>query len=156
MCAASGGAHAQTTPSAGEAASPADARAATLPKIDVTAGAGKASVGLVGRRTAIGTKTDTPVADIPQTVNIVTAQQIEMTGATDLNQALRYVPGFATFGADSRTDWYAALRGFTPTLYVDGVPAPNTAVIANWRVDPYMIDGIGVLRGPSSVLYGAG
>ncbi|MBY4831128.1 TonB-dependent siderophore receptor [Burkholderia dolosa] len=156
LCAASGGAHAQTTPSTGEAAPPADARAATLPKIDVTAGAGKASIGLVGRRTAIGTKTDTPVADIPQTVNIVTAQQIEMTGATDLNQALRYVPGFATFGADSRTDWYAALRGFTPTLYVDGVPAPNTAVIANWRVDPYMIDGIGVLRGPSSVLYGAG
>ena len=66
------------------------------------------------------------------------------------------MPGFATFGADSRTDWYAALRGFTPTLYVDGVAAPNTAVIANWRVDPYTIDSIAALRGPTSVLYGAG
>ncbi|OXI39843.1 TonB-dependent siderophore receptor [Burkholderia aenigmatica] len=142
--AAAGGAHAQAS------------AAAALPEIDVTGKADGASSGLVGLRTTAGTKTDTPVAEIPQTINLVTAQQIEMTGATDLNQALRYVPGFATFGADSRTDWYAALRGFTPTLYVDGVAAPNTAVIANWRVDPYTIDSIAVLRGPTSVLYGAG
>ncbi|MFJ1211648.1 TonB-dependent siderophore receptor [Burkholderia pyrrocinia] len=152
--AAAGGAHAQASNSA--AAPQAGTAAAVLPPIDVTGKAGGSSVGLVGLRTTAGTKTDTPVAEIPQTINIVTAQQIEMTGAADLNQALRYVPGFATFGADSRTDWYAALRGFTPTLYVDGVPAPNTAVIANWRVDPYTIDSIAVLRGPTSVLYGAG
>ena len=130
------------------------AAAAVLPTIDVT-GRPTARRAAVGLRTTAGTKTDTPVAEIPQTINLVTAQQIEMTGATDLNQALRYVPGFATFGADSRTDWYA-LRGFTPTLYVDGVAAPNTAVIANWRVDPYTIDSIAALRGPTSVLYGAG
>ena len=154
MCvAAAGGAHAQASIAA--VMPPADA-AALLPKIDVTGEAGRASLGLVGLRTATATRTDTPVAEIPQTTNVVTAQQIEMTGATDLNQALRYVPGFATFGSDTRTDWYAALRGFTPTLYVDGVAAPNTAVIANWRVDPYTIDSIAVLRGPTSVLYGAG
>ncbi|MBR8334296.1 TonB-dependent siderophore receptor [Burkholderia ambifaria] len=154
LCAAAaGGAHAQASNAA--VTPPADA-AAMLPKIDVTGEAGRASLGLVGLRTAAATRTDTPVAEIPQTTNIVTAQQIEMTGATDLNQALRYVPGFATFGSDTRTDWYAALRGFTPTLYVDGVAAPNTAVIANWRVDPYTIDSIAVLRGPTSVLYGAG
>ncbi|AWV04362.1 TonB-dependent siderophore receptor [Burkholderia sp. JP2-270] len=152
--AAASSAHAQ----ASDAAAPLQAgtAAAVLPPIDVKGAAGGSSVGLVGLRTTAGTKTDTPVAEIPQTTNIVTAQQIEMTGAADLNQALRYVPGFATFGADSRTDWYAALRGFTPSLYVDGVPAPNTAVIANWRVDPYTIDSIAVLRGPTSVLYGAG
>ncbi|OXI15762.1 TonB-dependent siderophore receptor [Burkholderia sp. AU15512] len=151
---AAGGAHAQASGAA--VTPPAGAAAAVLPTIDVTGTADGASSGLVGLRTTAGTKTDTPVAEIPQTINLVTAQQIEMTGATDLNQALRYVPGFATFGADSRTDWYAALRGFTPTLYVDGVAAPNTAVIANWRVDPYTIDSIAVLRGPTSVLYGAG
>ncbi|PRG04370.1 TonB-dependent siderophore receptor [Burkholderia ambifaria] len=151
--AAAGGAHAQASNAA--VTPPADA-AALLPKIDVTGEAGRASLGLVGLRTATATRTDTPIAEIPQTTNVVTAQQIEMTGATDLNQALRYVPGFATFGSDTRTDWYAALRGFTPTLYVDGVAAPNTAVIANWRVDPYTIDSIAVLRGPTSVLYGAG
>ncbi|GLZ70439.1 MULTISPECIES: TonB-dependent siderophore receptor [Burkholderia] len=154
VMAAAGGAHAQASGAA--TTPPAGAAAAVLPAIDVTGKGNRASSGLVGLRTTAGTKTDTPVAEIPQTINLVTAQQIEMTGATDLNQALRYVPGFATFGADSRTDWYAALRGFTPTLYVDGVAAPNTAVIANWRVDPYTIDSIAVLRGPTSVLYGAG
>ncbi|MCA8063156.1 TonB-dependent siderophore receptor [Burkholderia sp. AU38729] len=154
VVAAAGGAHAQASGAA--VTPPAGAAAAVLPTIDVTGKADGASSGLVGLRTTAGTKTDTPVAEIPQTISLVTAQQIEMTGATDLNQALRYVPGFATFGADSRTDWYAALRGFTPTLYVDGVAAPNTAVIANWRVDPYTIDSIAVLRGPTSVLYGAG
>ncbi|MBN3789508.1 TonB-dependent siderophore receptor [Burkholderia sp. Ac-20353] len=128
----------------------------TLPAITVQGDATAASIGLVGIHTATGTKTDTPINEIPQTINVVTAQQIEMTGATDLNQALRYVPGFASFGSDSRTDWYAALRGFTPTLFVDGMQAPNTATIANWRVDPYMSDSVTVLRGPTSVLYGAG
>ena len=117
VMAAAGGAHAQASGAA--VTSPAGAAAAVLPTIDVTGKADGASSGAVGLRTTAGTKTDTPVAEIPQTINLVTAQQIEMTGATDLNQALRYVPGFATFGADSRTDWYArcaaSRRRFTST-----------------------------------------
>lgn len=92
-----------------------------LPAITVKDVREESSVGLVGKRTTTGTKTDTPINEIPQTVNIVTAQQMEMTGATDINQALCYVPGFSSFGSDGRTDWYAALRGFTPTLFVDGL-----------------------------------
>ncbi|MBN3816397.1 TonB-dependent siderophore receptor [Paraburkholderia sp. Se-20369] len=139
------------------AAAPTDAaRGITLPAISVIDAAKASSSGLVGNRTATGTKTDTPIADVPQTINVVTAQQIEMTGATDLTQVLRYVPGFATFGSDSRTDGYAALRGFTPTLFVDGLHAPNAAAIATWRVDPQMMDSVTVLRGPASGLYGAG
>ena len=33
---------------------------------------------------------------------------------------------------------------------------PNTLNLASWRVDPYLIDSITVLRGPTSVLYGQG
>ncbi|RQS75675.1 TonB-dependent siderophore receptor [Burkholderia sp. Bp8963] len=133
------------------------ARSDTLPAINVNAASeGNGTVGLVARRSATGTKTDTPINEIPQTINVVTAQQIEMTGATDVNQALRYVPGFSSFGSDNRSDWYAALRGFTPTAYVDGLQVPNTINLASWRVDPTMIDSITVLRGPTSVLYGAG
>ncbi|KAE8756503.1 TonB-dependent siderophore receptor [Paraburkholderia madseniana] len=160
--AATGHAHAQVTQPANDAqakdtAVQADvAPGVTLSEIKVKDVANLSSLGLVGKRTTTGTKTDTPITEVPQTINVVTAQQIEMTGATDLNQALHYVPGFASFGSDSRTDLYAALRGFTPTLFVDGLQAPNTTPIANWRVDPYMIDSVTVLRGPASVLYGAG
>ncbi|MGU7776338.1 TonB-dependent siderophore receptor [Burkholderia sp. MR1-5-21] len=160
--AAAGHAYAQATPPASDAQANGAAEQAdsvpgiTLPAIAVQGRGNGESAGLVGQRTMTGMKTDTPITEVPQTVNVVTAQQIEMTGATDLNQALRYVPGFSTFGSDSRTDWYAALRGFTPTLFVDGLQAPNTTTLANWRVDPYMIDSVAVLRGPASVLYGAG
>ncbi|NTX31872.1 TonB-dependent siderophore receptor [Burkholderia pyrrocinia] len=129
----------------------------TLPAITVNAASeGDGTVGLVAKRSRTGTKTDTPINEIPQTINVVTAQQIEMTGATDVNAALRYVPGFSSYGSDNRSDWYAALRGFTPTAYVNGLQVPNTINLASWRVDPYMIDSITVLRGPTSVLYGAG
>jgi iron complex outermembrane receptor protein len=150
--AAAGHAYAQGAQPTGGGA----AKNATLPKIVVEGVANTQSVGLVGTHTVTGTKTDTPIADIPQTVNVITAQQIEMTGATDLNQALRYLPGFGSYGSDNRSDLYASLRGFRPTLFVDGLQAPATTPIADWRVVPYAIDSITVLRGPTSVLYGAG
>ncbi|MGE8580669.1 MAG: TonB-dependent siderophore receptor, partial [Burkholderia contaminans] len=164
---AAGQAHAQTAPAvnAGAAASAssaqngaaASAAAGTLPTISVNAASeGDGAVGLVAKRSRTGTKTNTSINEIPQTINVVTAQQIEMTGATDVNAALRYVPGFSSYGSDNRSDWYAALRGFTPTAYVNGLQVPNTLNLSSWRVDPYMIDSISVLRGPTSVLYGAG
>lgn len=130
---------------------------ATLPAVSVYGDArGEAVEGLVARRSRTGTKTDTALNEIPQTINVVTSQQVEMTGATDINQALHYVPGFSSYGSDNRSDWYSALRGFTPTAYVDGLQVPNTLNLASWRVDPYLIDSITVLRGPTSVLYGQG
>ncbi|KWA35625.1 TonB-dependent receptor [Burkholderia multivorans] len=156
--AAAGQAFAQTAPAANaQAAAPNAASAGTLPAITVNAASeGDGTVGLVAKRSRTGTKTDTPIEEIPQTINVVTAQQLEMTGATDVNTALRYVPGFSSYGSDNRSDWYAALRGFTPTAYVNGLQVPNTLNLSSWRVDPYMIDSITVLRGPTSVLYGAG
>ena len=158
---AAGQAMAQAAPGAtakaDAAAAASSAPSGTLPAISVNAASeGDGTVGLVARRSTTGTKTDTPINEIPQTINVVTAQQIEMTGATDVNQALRYIPGFSSYGSDNRSDWYAALRGFTPTAYVNGLQVPNTINLASWRVDPYMIDSITVLRGPTSVLYGAG
>ncbi|AOK54363.1 TonB-dependent receptor [Burkholderia stagnalis] len=157
---AAGQAVAQAAPGAtakADAAAAGSAPSGTLPAISVSAASeGDGTVGLVARRSTTGTKTDTPINEIPQTINVVTAQQIEMTGATDVNQALRYIPGFSSYGSDNRSDWYAALRGFTPTAYVNGLQVPNTINLASWRVDPYMIDSITVLRGPTSVLYGAG
>ena len=153
LCAtAAGDAYAQAAQQADDAQAP----VAALPEIVVKGVANAPSVGLVGQRTTTGTKTDTPITEIPQTVNIVTEQQMAMTGATDLSQALRYLPGFASYGSDNRSDLYATLRGFKPSLFVDGLQAPNTTVIADWRVAPYTIDSITVLRGPTSVLYGAG
>lgn len=114
------------------------------------------TVGLVARRSRTGTKTDTALNEIPQTINVITAEQIEETGATSVNEALRYIPGFSSYGSELRSDFYSVIRGFTPTVFADGLQVPNTLNLASWRVDPFMIASLTILRGPSSVLYGQG
>lgn len=132
-------------------------RTAVLPTIQVTGQTSPAPyVGLVGKRAGIGTKTDVPIREIPQTTNVITAEQIEETGSSSVGDALRYMPGFSAYSVDTRTDWLTGIRGFAPNVFVDGMQVPSTELRASWRVDPYMIDSISVLRGPASALYGPG
>ena len=102
-----------------------------------------------------GTKTDTPLRETPQSITVVTADRIIDQGATTVQDALRYVPGvFAdAYGADSRGD-YPRIRGQDPNIYLDGTRMVNTNNFNEWRPEPYTLERIEVLRGPSSVLYG--
>jgi iron complex outermembrane receptor protein len=112
--------------------------------------------GYVATRSATGTKTDTPLKETPQSVTVVTADQIKDQGAKTVQESLRYVPGaFAdAYGPDTRGD-YPRVRGSDPNIYLDGTQAVNAWQFNEWRPDPYTLSRIEVLRGPSSVLYGA-
>ena len=104
---------------------PAPAETATLSAVPVYGdGRGEAVEGLVARRSRTGTKTDTPLNEIPQTINVVTAQQLEMTGATDINQALRYIPASPAMARKPLGLVFGAAR-FHPTAYVDGLQVPR-------------------------------
>jgi iron complex outermembrane receptor protein len=111
--------------------------------------------GYVATRTGTGTKTDTPLRETPQSISVVTADRVTDQGATTVQEALRYVPGvFAdAYGADSRGD-YPRIRGQDPNIYLDGTRMVNTNNFNEWRPEPYTLERIEVLRGPSSVLYG--
>ncbi|MBR0826062.1 TonB-dependent siderophore receptor [Bradyrhizobium manausense] len=123
------------------------------------AGAGETATGpvrgYVASRSATGTKTDTPLRETPQSITVVTADRVIDQGATNVQESLRYVPGvFAdAYGADSRGD-YPRVRGQDPNIYLDGTRVVNTWLFNEWRPDPYTLERIEVLRGPSSVLYG--
>eukprot|EP01030_Chromulinospumella_sphaerica_P010113 gene10113-9921_t len=83
--------------------------------------------GYVATRSATATKTDTPILEIPQTVNVVTADQVKVQGARNLTQSLRYTPGVDTNGYTDRNTIADELtsRGFAPTLlYLDGAYLP--------------------------------
>ena len=114
--------------------------------------------GYVATRSATGTKTDTPLLEIPQTVNVVTAKQIETQGALNLTQALRYTPGLNTGGFTDRNAIADEItsRGFAPTqLYLDGAYLPYAGSLGGApQIDPYTLERIEVLKGPSSVLFG--
>ncbi|WP_170181824.1 TonB-dependent siderophore receptor [Phreatobacter stygius] len=115
--------------------------------------------GYVARRTLAGAKTDTPVIEIPQTVNIIPADQIRVQGAQTIGEALRYSAGVAaeTYGAASRFDSYVQIRGFKADMFLDGMRLPDGSATADWTtsvVEPYGLERIEILRGPSSGLYG--
>ncbi|UZF26702.1 TonB-dependent siderophore receptor [Ralstonia pseudosolanacearum] len=94
--------------------------------------------------------------EIPQSISVVTRDRFEAQGAQSVNEALRYTASVSTYGAGTRSDWYTAVRGFVPATYLDGLQLPNTINLASWRVDPWQIERVELLRGPASVLYGQG
>ena len=111
--------------------------------------------GYLANQSGTGTKTDTPLRETPQSITVVTADRITDQGALTVQETLRYVPGvFAdAYGQDSRGD-YPRFRGQDPNIYLDGTRVVNTYAFNEWRPDPYTLERIEVLRGPSSVLYG--
>ncbi len=75
-------------------------------------------------------------------------------------QAMRYTPGVLTnpYGATHRYD-YVAMRGFNDgsvdNIYVDGLKSMgDNGTYSTMQVDPYFLERIDILKGPSSVLYG--
>lgn len=103
------------------------------------------------------TKLDTPIGRIPQAVSIVTQDQIEDQAPQTLNEALGYSSGANpnNYGYDTRYDAFF-LRGF-PAYYNgyfrDGLRQYN-APTAWFKTEPYGLEGVAVLKGPNSALYG--
>ncbi|SAL45251.1 iron uptake receptor [Caballeronia sordidicola] len=114
------------------------------------------TAGIVAKRTVTGTKTDTPLLRVPQSVSVVTRDQMDRQGVTTVDQALRYTPGvYSQDSTDFRFDQLRG-RGFDYSEYLDGLALQLSQYYANPRIDPYLLERIDVLRGPASVLYGAG
>lgn len=110
--------------------------------------------GYVAPATMTGTKTATPLIEVPQSISVVTSDRIRDQGAQSIEQALRYVPGVYAepYGFDSRGD-YTMIRGTEPTKFIDGLKRG----FYYWdfgKPDPYEFERIEVLRGPASMLYG--
>ena len=113
--------------------------------------------GYVAKTDRIGTKVDTPIVQIPQAVSVVTQDQIEDQKPRTLNESLSYTAGANpnTFGYDSRYDAFY-LRGFPAYyngIFRDGLKQFN-GPSAWFRTEPYGLEGITVLKGPASSLYG--
>ncbi|MDR6474416.1 TonB-dependent siderophore receptor [Paraburkholderia graminis] len=152
---ASLGAHAQESPAA---ASGTDA-AKELPAVQVRSSAEDPlgpGVGYVAKRSMTGTKTDSSLLTNPQSVSVVTRQQMDDQGAQTVDQALRYTPGvYSQDGTDIRFDQLYG-RGFPLDSYLDGLHLYQSPRFATPRIDPYFMERLEVLHGPASVLYGQG
>ena len=109
--------------------------------------------GYVAKRSATGTKTDTPLIEVPQSVTVMGREEIEARGAQTVAEALRYAPGLeeAAGQADQIDNIYS--RGFKADQYLDGLRLTNSSFGIS-QIDPYMLERIESIRGPASVLYG--
>lgn len=111
--------------------------------------------GFVATQSVTGTKTDTPVREIPQSISVVTQDQIEAQGAQNVSQALRYTPGvFTEVNGESAHYDETRIRGFRPYLYLDGLSLPLNRYFGTPRIETWGLERVEVMRGPGSVLYG--
>ena len=130
------------------------AAAATLPEVKVNA-TPDAADGFVtqSRRASVG-KSRASIQDTPYSMSVIDVKQAAETGATNVESALLYSAGVyaGRYGFDTRGDW-AAIRGLTPSAYVDGLRGIY-GFYNNVRPEMYTLDRVEVLKGPSSALYG--
>ncbi|SEF34499.1 TonB-dependent siderophore receptor [Variovorax sp. NFACC27] len=134
----------------------------TLPTIDVAASAEQENAfgpvaGFVARRSASGTKTDTPLLEVPQSVSVITRDALDARDVQSLSSGLGYTSGVRVgeAGYDPRFDAFS-LRGYDVTytgVYRDGLRQLNGS-FSIFREEPYGAERIDVLKGPSAGLYG--
>ncbi|KEH13944.1 hypothetical protein GY15_09510 [Delftia sp. 670] len=111
-------------------------------------------VGFTAKRAISATKTDTPLIETPQAISVVTRDQFEAQGVQTLRQTTAYSAGVVSNYFDSRVDSFSA-RGGNVSQYQDGL-LRTYGTYNTSRPDPYTLERVEFLRGPSSVLYGQG
>lgn len=109
---------------------------------------------------SVATKTSMPLVRTSQSVSVVTREQIDKQGSMTVAEAVRYTPGVLTnpYGSTRRYD-YLAMRGINDgavdNIIIDGLKSMgDPGSYSSLQIDPYFIERIDVLKGPSSVLYG--
>lgn len=117
--------------------------------------------GIVASRTGTGSKTDSSILETPQSISVVTREQIQQQGARTVAEALRYEPGVVSESRVGDRFDNVFIRGFggfggnaNYLHFWDGLRLPRGVSYAMPSVDPFMLERIEILRGPASVLYG--
>lgn len=106
---------------------------------------------------SVGTRTDTSLRDIPQSIQVIPQQVLRDQNVTNLVEALRNVPG-AGFNNTARSQFDSSVnfRGFNSGNNVlrDGLSENTGDNISGFETAG--IERIEVIKGPTSVLYGRG
>jgi catecholate siderophore receptor len=97
-------------------------------------------------------KTPTPIIDVPQSLSIITADQITEQGITSIADIIDYTAGVNTSQGEGHRD-SVVFRGVRSTadFYLDG----NRDDVQYYR-GLYNVEQIEILRGPNALLFGRG
>ncbi|WP_395374163.1 TonB-dependent receptor [Marinicella sp. W31] len=97
-------------------------------------------------------KTPTPIIDVPQSLSIITADQIQLQGFTSIGSIIDYTPGVNTSQGEGHRD-AIVFRGVRSTadFFIDGVRDD-----VQYYRPLYNLEQVEILRGPNALLFGRG
>lgn len=97
-------------------------------------------------------KSPTPIIDVPQSLSIVTADQILQQGFDSIGDIIDYTPGVSTSQGEGHRD-AVIFRGVRSTadFFIDGVRDD-----VQYYRPLYNLEQVEILRGPNALLFGRG
>ena len=143
---------ATTTPRQRVAAAPPPLQPQVQPAAAPTQASRSGTVGYITQRTTTGTKTDTPIINIPQSISVVTRNFIADQNNQSLTETLRYVPGLIPHqGEGNRDDVVIRGQRSNADFFVNGVRDD-----VQYFRDTYNVQRVEVLKGPNAMIFGRG
>lgn len=111
-----------------------------------------ASDGYAASNSVTATKTDTPLINVPQTITVITREQIDDQAHHSMGDILRYVPGVTVASGEGNRD-QIILRGQNTTadFFLDGVRDD-----VQYFRGLYNLERVEVLKGPYALIFGRG
>ncbi|MBW4555523.1 MAG: TonB-dependent receptor plug domain-containing protein [Trichormus sp. ATA11-4-KO1] len=106
---------------------------------------------------SVGTRTDTPLRDIPQSIQVIPQEVLRDQNVTRLEEALKNVPGVTRISPSTLRSSTFNIRGFAASG-----PSGNYLrnglrdILGQESLELSNIERVEVLKGPASVLYGTG
>lgn len=103
-------------------------------------------------RSTTATKTDTPLQDVPQSITVVSQEQVRDQGKRGLGEALEYVPGIKVGQGEGNRD-QVTIRGNNSTadFFTNGIRDDQ-----QYYRDTYNVDRIEALMGSNAMIFGRG
>jgi len=97
-------------------------------------------------------KTPTPILDVPQSLSIISADQITEQGFTSIGDIVNYTPGVNTSQGEGHRD-SVVFRGVRSTadFYIDGMRDD-----VQYYRPLYNLEQVEIIRGPNALLFGRG
>lgn len=111
-----------------------------------------AADGYGSRDGSTATKTPTPLINVPQTIAVITDDQLQDQAIRQLGEALRYIPGISLeTGEGHRDEIFIRGQESTADFYLDGLRDD-----AQYYRSLYNIERIEVLKGANALIFGRG
>jgi len=128
----------------------------TVPVVPAQAEAAQEGEEIVVTGATAGTKTETPLIELPQPLTIIPAERYLSQGAISISDTVKYAAGVLAnpYGRDTRVDGFN-VRGIQALQFRDGM-RDIFSYYASITSDPYNFSRVEIVRGPASVLFGQG